>query len=147
MVAADRWVLPIRSPLVTDNDRLNRWVHASRIKAIRKEVWARARHQRIPNLDRHCHVQLILVPSTNRRRDAENLNATLKPAVDGLQDAGVITDDTPDLVATKRTFITDKNYADLSRGLWLLVERLTTPIINANPLAREGVVTRMGEDW
>ena len=43
-------------------------------------------------------VELHYVPRDARRRDRDNLVATLKPCMDGLVDAGVIPDDTPEYV-------------------------------------------------
>ncbi|WP_162786781.1 hypothetical protein [Janibacter anophelis] len=45
-------------------------------------------------------------PPDRRRRDEDNLFATLKPLADGLVDAGVVADDTPDLMR-KECRITD----------------------------------------
>ncbi len=49
-------------------------------------------------LGRHHHISVRLHyrPGNKRRRDSDNLVATQKPAVDGLVDAGVIPDDTPE---------------------------------------------------
>lgn len=40
-------------------------------------------------------VTLTYYPKDSRRRDADNLVATLKPICDGIVDAGVVTDDDP----------------------------------------------------
>lgn len=46
----------------------------------------------------HIRVQLHYVPKDRRHRDADNLVATSKPCVDGIVDAGLVPDDTPDYV-------------------------------------------------
>lgn len=43
-------------------------------------------------------VTLTYYPRDKRRRDADNLVATLKACCDGIVDAGVVADDTPDLM-------------------------------------------------
>jgi crossover junction endodeoxyribonuclease RusA len=76
------------------NDR-GHWRRHHQLKAEwRSEVATLAKAERIPLLAR-IHVALHAYPKTNRRRDADNLVATLKPCIDGLRDAGVIADDTP----------------------------------------------------
>lgn len=42
-----------------------------------------------------CQVTLHYRPRDNRRRDADNLVPTLKALCDGLVDAGLVPDDTP----------------------------------------------------
>jgi len=79
------------------NDR-GHWSKHRQLKAEwRTEVGWLAKQQRIPRL-RRIRVDLHAYPATNRRRDADNLVATLKPCIDGLRDADVIVDDTPDHV-------------------------------------------------
>jgi crossover junction endodeoxyribonuclease RusA len=52
---------------------------------------------KIPPLPRIL-VALYYLPAVQRRRDPDNLVAALKPAVDGLVDAGVVPDDTYEYV-------------------------------------------------
>jgi len=53
---------------------------------------------RLPALGK-CRVSLVWVVTDRRRRDGgENVTPTMKPMIDGLVDAGVVTDDTGDLV-------------------------------------------------
>ena len=89
------WVirLPMDKPL-TLNARQH-WTTAYRAKEqIKSDTHQLARAQRIPRLQR-ARVQLCYCPPDKRRRDTDNLVATLKPAVDGLRDAGVLIDDDP----------------------------------------------------
>ena len=73
------------------NDRLHHIVKAKKVAELRALMHATARH--IPELDR-IEVHLVQVVNTRRRRDDENLVATLKPLCDGLVDAEVVPDDT-----------------------------------------------------
>ncbi|WP_435199542.1 hypothetical protein [Janibacter sp. GS2] len=80
------------------NDRHRHWSHKSQwTRALRQAAWALAKQTGIPALD-SCSVELLYEPAARRRRDDDNLFATLKPLADGLVDAGVVTDDTPDLM-------------------------------------------------
>lgn len=50
----------------------------------------------IPRRDMHkVRVTMTYLPPDKRRRDSDNLVATLKAVCDGLVDAGVVADDTP----------------------------------------------------
>ena len=66
-------------------------------------------------------VELHYVPRDKRRRDRDNLVATLKPCMDGLVDAGVIPDDTPEYL-TWTVHIDPPNRAD--PHLYLLVKEV-----------------------
>jgi crossover junction endodeoxyribonuclease RusA len=60
-------------------------------------VWAgwAAKAAHIPPL-RHAVVELVWYAPDRRRRDADQPVGTLKPCCDGLVDAGVVPDDTPE---------------------------------------------------
>lgn len=80
------------------NDRYGSW-HASwrKTQGIRRTVATNARRMRIP-AQQHIHVRIEVLPAVTRRRDADNTAPTVKAAVDGLRDAGVIPDDTTEHV-------------------------------------------------
>lgn len=95
-----RWELslPWDKPPLSMNDRRHwrakhQWTHT-----LRGTACLLARSTGIPHLDA-CSVTLVYHPRDRRRRDEDNLFATLKPLADGLVDAGVVTDDTPDLMS------------------------------------------------
>lgn len=98
-VESGRWtlVLPYEAPPLTENQRLNRYVRARVVKQLRGEAGMLARAARIPELGR-CRVTLTWFVRTTHRRDADNVVPTLKAACDGLVDAGIVTDDTPNLM-------------------------------------------------
>lgn len=83
---------------ITLNQRFGHWAQRNRaVQEWRSAVGWAAKEQRIPPLGR-VHVTLRLTPPTRRRRDQDNYVATLKCALDGLRDAGVLADDTPEHV-------------------------------------------------
>lgn len=93
MSERDAWtlVLPITAPL-SMNDREHWRKKAARVKQLRADVAKLCRVHKVPPLQR-AQVQLYYRPRDRRRRDAENLVATLKPCADGVVDAGVLPDD------------------------------------------------------
>lgn len=94
--ASYRFDLSLTAPLSLNNRRHWR-AHARAVAAVREETTWRARAARIPALTRIA-VELHYAPRDARRRDPLNLVATLKPVEDGLVDAGVVPDDTPEFV-------------------------------------------------
>jgi len=90
--------LPFDKPPLTENQRWPHWApKAVMTKKVRAASSLLARQQRIPALGT-CTVRLIWVVNTRHRRDADNITPTLKAACDGLVDAGLVPDDTPDLM-------------------------------------------------
>lgn len=91
------WTLDLgeRRPLSLNGQRRSPYTHARAAKTFRRLAWARAEEAKIPALERIA-VELHYAPRDKRRRDPMNLVATLKPVEDGIVDAGVIPDDTPD---------------------------------------------------
>jgi crossover junction endodeoxyribonuclease RusA len=83
-----------RAPL-TANQRYH-WRKKAKIVA-EVRLATRMLARRLPELGK-CRVTLTWVVNTKTRRDADNIVPTLKAMCDGLVDAGVVTDDTPDLM-------------------------------------------------
>lgn len=81
-------------PPLTLNGRLHHMQRHQITKLVRAKVAGNARKAGIGQHE-HVTVQLHYATGDNRPRDADNLIATQKPAVDGLRDAGVIPEDTP----------------------------------------------------
>jgi crossover junction endodeoxyribonuclease RusA len=94
------WTLPLTVTVpLSMNDR-GHWRTKNRvIRGIRDGAALAARDASIPTLAGFT-VELHYVPRDKRRRDPENLIATLKPFVDGLVDAGVAPDDCPPYYST-----------------------------------------------
>ena len=87
--------LPYTKPPLNLNDRMHWRRKAQIVKAVRSYVGGMAIYMKPYQTVR---VELHYVPRDKRRRDADNLVATLKPCLDGLVDAGVIADDSPEYV-------------------------------------------------
>lgn len=84
--------LPYVKPPLSMNDSEHWAPQARKRKEVRTTTALLARQAGIPHLET-CEVRLLWCVSNRRRRDRGNMQATLKPAVDGLVDAGVIEDD------------------------------------------------------
>ncbi|MCS4277387.1 hypothetical protein M2390_002593 [Mycetocola sp. BIGb0189] len=92
---AGGWVVKYpweRLPL-SMNDRLHPMAKAKKTAAVRKA--AAVAFAGVPAQER-VRVEMIWWVNTRHRRDAENCVATLKPWCDGLVDAGLVPDDTPE---------------------------------------------------
>lgn len=88
--------LPYDKPPLSLNDRGQTPGSRARRSAIAAQIKADVT-KLARNIGSHdwVHVRLHYRPKDRRRRDADNLVATLKPCLDGLVAAGVIPDDTP----------------------------------------------------
>ena len=79
-------------PTWTANDR-GHWSQRAETVAWWRSLTAQAaRKAQLPTLGRVA-VTLAMTPADRRRRDPDGLAGALKPALDGLVDAGVIADD------------------------------------------------------
>jgi crossover junction endodeoxyribonuclease RusA len=75
---------PDGRPPISLNDRGNHWAtKAKKIELVKAITRNAVRAAAVPPLS-HVHVELHYRPATNRFRDADNLVATLKPAIDAL---------------------------------------------------------------
>lgn len=83
---------PWPRPLLSANDRLHWAVKARRTKTIRDMTAVLAR--KVAPAE-HVTVQLVWTVRDHRRRDEDNTYPTFKAMCDGLVDAGVVPDDTP----------------------------------------------------
>ena len=91
--------LPYDRPPLTANQRFGHWAAKARITAdVRRTTMLLARAAKLPRNCEHVTVALHYVPRDRRRRDASNLMPTQKAVVDGLVDAGLVADDTPEYV-------------------------------------------------
>ena len=89
------------SELLNMNDRAPWYVVRPRAKAWRNAAyWAAMQHIRPPRGRGASLVELTLPVVDHRRRDPHNFAPTLKHVVDGLVDAGIWPDDTPEWVRT-----------------------------------------------
>lgn len=83
------------TPPLTANQRLHWRKRAELTRQVRTATAYMA--SEIPELER-CAVTLTWYVADKRRRDADNLVPTLKACCDGLVDAELVKDDTPDLM-------------------------------------------------
>lgn len=90
--------LPYATPPLTANQRLHWAVKARTTADVRRTAMLLARAAKLPQGVEHVTIELHYTPRDRRRRDADNLVPTLKAACDGLVDAGLVPDDTPDLM-------------------------------------------------
>lgn len=93
-VSTPTWTfrLPWTSPPLSLNSRQH-WAAKARItSSVRRSTAWLCKPLGAAN---QIQVTLTYVPKDSRRRDADNLVATLKPICDGIVDAGVVTDDDP----------------------------------------------------
>jgi crossover junction endodeoxyribonuclease RusA len=112
--------LPWTRPPLSLNDQMH-WAKKGRItKDVRTVARVLARNARIPAQDR-ITVQLHYQPATKRRRDGDNLTATVKPCVDGITDAGVVVDDDSTHVTHLPTVIHDPVPGQRAGALWLVI--------------------------
>lgn len=98
----DRWVIDFawsKNPIPMNGQHGNPRAHARRVRYVRTISRRFADIAGIPPLGR-CRVHLTWYVLDARRRDPVNLSYTLKALQDGLVDAGVVPDDTPDLMDT-----------------------------------------------
>ncbi|PRQ11753.1 hypothetical protein C1Y63_04915 [Corynebacterium sp. 13CS0277] len=100
------------SPPLSMNHRMHHHQRAGLVREIRHEVATRARALRLPTRVPYAVVQLHYRPADNRRRDTDNLVATLKPICDALTPptrtgAGwpLVDDDVPRLMAKPEPII------------------------------------------
>jgi crossover junction endodeoxyribonuclease RusA len=89
------WVLtlPVDRPPLSLNDRTHWARKADLSKQLRQQTHWLAAAQRLPKRVSFAEVVLTYHPTTQRRRDTDNLFATLKPCIDGLVDYGLVEDD------------------------------------------------------
>jgi len=114
--------LPYETPPLTANQRMHHMARHRHVKALRGTTALLARAAHVPPLG-VCRVTLTWFVNTRHRRDADNIVPTLKAACDGLVDAGVVPDDTPDLMAKLMPVIEYR--PGVRQSLELLVEAVT----------------------
>lgn len=84
--------LPERLALLSSNQRQHWAAKAKRTRMIRDAAAWAARSHRAEPMSRVC-VTAVIHPKTARRFDPHNYQPTVKAAIDGLVDAGLLVDD------------------------------------------------------
>jgi crossover junction endodeoxyribonuclease RusA len=110
---SESWIiqLPYATPPLTLNGRQHWATKARAVKEVRETVAFLARFERIP-AQKRVHIALHYVPRDSRNRDSDNLVATLKPCIDGIVDAKVVPNDTPEYVTWTPPIIEPANSND-----------------------------------
>lgn len=85
-------------PPLNLNQRMHWAQKAELTRDIRQEVCLKARPLKKQFAPGPIIVSLHWQPADNRRRDSDNPVLTAKACFDGIVDAGIVTDDTPDLM-------------------------------------------------
>ncbi|MGN6245144.1 MAG: hypothetical protein ACTHQ3_15940 [Motilibacteraceae bacterium] len=117
---------------VLDVARPDDWISANErthwaVKAAKTKVWRQrfaVEARELPRMNRVHILAEIRAASTGRRRDATNLAPTVKAAVDGIVDAGVIPDDN-DTIVIGTEFRNGEKATGLAR-LRLIITDLST---------------------
>lgn len=89
--------IPPRTILLNANDRPNHYARARVVRNLRTIAHQLAVIRRIPHLER-VEITGFVHPPDARKRDPHNWYPTLKAGIDGIRDAGVITDDSSEYV-------------------------------------------------
>lgn len=120
---SEHWVveLPMTAPLSL-NHRQHHLVKAKKVAEVRGWAQQVTQAARVPAM-RKCRVTLVYEPRDKRRRDPLNLVATLKPVQDGIVDAGVVPDDTPEYMESPMPII-DAPSGGRHGRLWVLIEKI-----------------------
>lgn len=106
-----RLELPFPPKELSPNARPNRWVKAKSVREYRDACgWAAVAvfgpgRLRKPRLTPPVRAAVTFVVPTRHKRDEDNLLAMLKPAWDGLVDAGVLAGDDSERFSVESTFI------------------------------------------
>lgn len=127
MTEPDRrtWILDFGAtkPLSLNGSRPNYHVKARGIRTMRTYAHRLAEQAKIPPLGRAI-IELHYTPRFRGRRDPFNLIATLKPCEDGIVDAGVLPDDTPEFSVPTVPVIDEPSGLATSR-LYIVVREVT----------------------
>lgn len=113
--------LSFTRPPLNMNDRMHWAKKAKIVKSLRHEAFVRAKAMKLPTNCGHIEVQLNFRPRDHRRRDAINLVLNQKSLVDGLVDAWIVHDDTPDYVTDLMPKIHPPERGQLAK-CWLTIK-------------------------
>lgn len=111
-------VLPWKRPLLSMNDRMH-WAQKARLTRQVRDT-TRLLAWGLPRGLERIEITLHYRPIDNRRRDTDNLTPVLKACADGVVDAGVVADDTPQYMTKHMSVI---HTADKGRpaSMWLTI--------------------------
>lgn len=137
-------------PPLSLNDRPSHWAARNKeVQAVRDTAWLTCRSKinrgELPT-GQPVEVTLVWYVPDRTRRDADNPVATLKPICDGLVDAGLVPDDTPEWIDKRPVRIV---YRRGDPGVELHIETRAEVIDRAGRAihAASGDAKRMGIAW
>jgi crossover junction endodeoxyribonuclease RusA len=113
--------LPYERPPLNANQRLHWAKKAALTKQVRAASFYAAKSAGVLRCDK-VRVTLTWFVRTTTRRDADNVVPTLKALCDGLVDAGIVSDDTPDQMVKVMPVIVYR--PNQPAGLQLLIEEV-----------------------
>lgn len=113
-------VLPWTTPPLSLNDRYSRFDHARITAEVRRDTGWIVKARKVGQHE-HVTVELRYQPKRRGRLDADNLVATLKPICDGIVDAGVVDDDTPQYMTKLMPTIVAATKTQRTGRLWLII--------------------------
>lgn len=96
--------LPWPRPPLSLNDRSHWAIRSRKTRNVRAVATAFVKAAHVPHSAR-IRVALTYHPRDGRRRDEDNVVATYKALCDGIVDAGVVPDDTPEFMAKEMPVI------------------------------------------
>ncbi len=99
-----------RDVLLTSNMRQHWATRARRTKVIRDMAWVMSKNQRV-QLMPAATLEVVAKWADNRRRDAENVHPTVKAAIDGCVDAGLLLDDSQRYLKKVSYAISDETHS------------------------------------
>ena len=116
--------LPPAMPLLSLNDRIHHMSRSKITKLIRIEAAKAAKAQSFLPF-RKARIRVIFRAPDNRRRDfiSGNLISSVKPAIDGLVDAGVLRDDR-DGIIVEMSLVRGENLPKLGQLIIQVIEVL-----------------------
>lgn len=82
-----------KATILTSNQRLNHWEKARRTRAIRDMALVWSRYERPAKMQAATLEVVVAWPPLKRIRDAHNIQPSLKAAVDGCMDYGLLPGD------------------------------------------------------
>lgn len=94
-MSPDAYILPIPAPCdwIRSNDRRHFHATAALTRTWREAAAWRARQERLPKITVPVEITAVIHRADRRKADAPNSWPSVKAAIDGLVDAGVLVDD------------------------------------------------------
>lgn len=112
--------LPWQSPPLSMNDRMHHLAKGRLVREVRKTAADLAQRTGIGSMVRPS-LQLVWLVTTRHKRDTDNVVPTLKALADGIVDAGVAADDTPEFMHKGMPIISYAKGNPKAPGMFLVI--------------------------